>query len=409
MLFWIIIGVLAFVAAALLARALVLGRTGAEPPAAYDLRVYRDQLKEVEKDLARGVINAEDAERTKAEIGRRILTADAQIKAGDETGGQPKGLGQGLAVVLGLALVAGSLGLYWKLGAPGYSDLSLQTRIEKAKERHDTRPTQAEMEAQLPPSPPMGDPAPEYMELVEKLRQAVASRPDEVQGYMLLARNEAQLGNFTAAHQAQAKVLALKGDTATARDHVDHADLLILATNGYVSPEAEKALLDALALEPRNASARYYIGLMMAQTGRPDRAFRTWDALLREGPADAPWIAPIRAQIEEIAALAGNVNYSLPADAPALAGPSADDMQAAQDMTPEERQEMIRGMVAQLSDRLANEGGTPEEWARLIAAYGVMGEPERASAIWTEAQQVFKDRPQALATVRAGAARAGLE
>ncbi|NEU36201.1 c-type cytochrome biogenesis protein CcmI, partial [bacterium LRH843] len=71
MLFWIIIGVLAFVAAALLARALVLGRTGAEPPAAYDLRVYRDQLKEVEKDLARGVINAEDAERTKAEIGRR--------------------------------------------------------------------------------------------------------------------------------------------------------------------------------------------------------------------------------------------------------------------------------------------------------------------------------------------------
>ncbi|MGH1355968.1 MAG: c-type cytochrome biogenesis protein CcmI [Thalassovita sp.] len=408
MLFWIITGVLAFVAAALLARALVQGRTGGEPPAAYDLRVYRDQLKEVDKDLARGVINAEDAERTKSEIGRRILTADAQVKAGGDTGGQPQGMGRGLAVVLGMALVAGSLGLYWKLGAPGYGDLSLSTRIEMAKELHATRPSQTEIEARMPPTPAMGNTSPEYQELVVKLRQAVADRPNEVQGYMLLARNEAALGNFTAAHQAQARVLALKGDTATARDHVDHADLLILATNGYVSPQAETALLNALELEPRDASARYYMGLMLAQTGRPDRAFRTWDALLREGPQDAPWIAPIRAQILEIAALAGNVKYTLP-DAAPMPGPSSEDMQNAQDMTPEERQDMIRGMVSQLSDRLANEGGTPDEWARLIAAYGVMGEPDRASAIWTEAQQVFKDRPQALATIRAGAERAGLE
>jgi cytochrome c-type biogenesis protein CcmH len=409
MLFWIITGVLAIVAAALLARALVQSRAGAEPPAAYDLRVYRDQLKEVDKDLARGVINAEDAERTKAEISRRILTADAQIKAGGDTGGQPQGLGRGMALALSVALIAGSLGLYWKLGAPGYADLGLATRIEMAKELHATRPSQAEMEAQLPATPAMGEVSPEYRELVEKLRKAVADRPNEIQGYMLLARNEAALGNFTAAHEAQARVLELKGDTATARDHVDYADLLILATNGYVSPQAEKALLDALALEPRDASARYYMGLMLAQTGRPDRAFRTWDALLREGPANAPWIAPIRAQIEEIAALAGIVNYTPPSAAPAMPGPSSEDMQAAQDMTPEERMEMIQGMVAQLSDRLANEGGTPEEWARLIAAYGVLGEAERASAIWTEAQQVFKDRPEALATIRAGAERAGLE
>jgi cytochrome c-type biogenesis protein CcmH len=408
MLFWIITGVLAFVAAALLARALVQGRTGAEPPAAYDLRVYRDQLKEVDKDLARGVINAEDAERTKAEIGRRILAADAQVKAGGETGGQPRGLGQGLAVVLGLVLIGGSLGLYWKLGVPGYGDQGLSARIEMAKELHANRPSQTEMEAQLPPTPAMGDVSPEYQDLVEKLRKAVAARPNEVQGYMLLARNEAALGNYKAAYQAQARVLELKAETATAGDYVDYADLLILATNGYVSPQAEQALLTALDLDPRDATARYYMGLMLVQTGRPDRAFRTWDALLRQGPPDAPWIAPIRAQIEEIAALAGIVNYTLPAAAPAMPGPSSEDMQAAQDMTPEERQDMIRGMVAQLSDRLANEGGTPEEWARLIAAYGVMGESERAAAIWTEAQQVFKDRPQALATVRAGAERAGL-
>lgn len=406
MLFWIIIGVIAFVAATLLARTIVKGRIGEEPPAAYDLRVYRDQLKEVEKDLARGVINAEDAERTKAEISRRVLAADAQVKAGGDTGGQPEGLGHGVAVAMGMTLVAGSIGLYWALGAPGYGDLGLSHRIELAKEAHDTRPTQAEVEAKMPAGNPMGEPPKEYIALVEKLRQAVADRPDDLQGYVLLARNEAALGNFRAAYEAQQKVLEIKADAAQAQDYVDYADMLILATNGYVSPEAENALLAALSREPRNGPARYYIGLMLAQTGRPDQAFRAWDRLLREGPADAPWIAPIRGQIQDLAMRAG-VEYTLP-PLEALKGPSQSDMDAAKDMTEDERKEMIRGMVSQLGERLATEGGTPEEWARLISAYGVLGETDRARAIWTEAQQVFKDRPEALDTIRAGAARAGV-
>lgn len=413
MLFWIITGVIAFIVAVLLARALVMGRAGDEPPAAYDLRVYRDQLKEVEKDLARGVINAEDAERTKAEISRRILAADAQVQAGGDTGGQPQGAGRLLAVVLGMALVAGSVGLYLNLGVPGYGDLGLKTRIEAAKQRHANRPSQAEMEARMPPGNLMGDPSPEYVALVEKLRAAVAQRPEELQGYMLLARNEAALGNFKAAYEAKAKVLELKGENAQAQDYLDYADMLILATNGYVSPQAENALLSALEQEPRNAPARYYMGMMLIQTGRPDQAFRTWSALLREGPADAPWIAPIRAQIMEVAARAG-VEYTLPPLAPAgpmaggLSGPSKEDIEAAQDMTPEEQQDMIRGMVSQLSDRLATEGGTPAEWSRLISAYGVLGETDRARAIWNEAKEVFADRPEDLATIRAGAQRAGL-
>ncbi|WP_319824125.1 c-type cytochrome biogenesis protein CcmI [Thalassovita sp.] len=407
MLFWIITGVLAFVVATLLAWTLLKGRTGQEPPAAYDLRVYRDQLKEVEKDLARGVINAEDAERTKAEISRRILAADAQVQSGGNSGGQPDGLGRALAVIVGAVLVAGSIGLYWTLGVPGYGDLSLKQRIEMAKEAHDTRPGQDEVESQMPPGNPFGKPSEEYLALVEKLRTAVAANPDDLQGNILLARNEAALGNFRAGYEAQRKVLDLKGETADAQDFVDYADMMILAAGGYVSPEAETALLAAMSKDPRNGSARYYLGLMLAQTGRPDRAFQTWNRLMDEGPADAPWIEPIRAQIEEIAMRAG-VRYELPEAAPAR-GPSAEDMQAASELSAEDRQEMIRNMVSQLAERLATEGGTPEEWARLISAYGVMGETERAQAVWQEAQQVFKDRPEALETVRAGAQSAGLQ
>ena len=114
----------------------------------------------------------------------------------------------------------------------------------------------------------------------------------------------------------------------------------------------------------------------------------------------------IRSRIEEVAWRAG-VEYELPplAEGP---GPSAEDIEAAQEMTAEDREEMIRGMVAGLSDRLATEGGTAEEWARLIGAYGVLGETDQARVIWVEAQEVFAGREAELQTLRAAADRAGV-
>lgn len=406
MLFWILIGVLALAVAGSLAVVLVRGRREAEHPAAYDLRVYRDQLKEVDRDLARGVIGPEDADRIRAEISRRILAADAQLQQAETAGDQPAGVSRAVAVGAGAALVAGAVGLYWQLGAPGYGDLGLSSRIETARELRENRPTQEQVEAQVTlPAPPQ-PPSEEYTELVKRLREAVAERPADLQGQTLLARNEAVLGNFKAAYEAQGAVLSIKGTEASAQDYADYADMMVLAAGGYVSPEAETALRAALARDPRNGTARYYMGLMAAQTGRPDQAFRTWDGLMREGPADAPWIAPIRGQIEDMAARAG-VNYTLP-ELDSLPGPTAGDIENAADMTPEERQEMVRGMVDRLMNRLATQGGTAEDWARLIAALGQLGDTARASAIWAEAQQVFEARPQMLATVRAAAEQVGL-
>ena len=108
---------------------------------------------------------------------------------------------------------------------------------------------------------------------MQQLRETVANRPDDLQGHRLLAQNEARMGNFTAAADAQQEVLRLMGDTTRAEDITDYAELLILATNGYVSPEAEAALRAALVEDDQEGRARYYIGLMMVQTGRPDIAF----------------------------------------------------------------------------------------------------------------------------------------
>jgi cytochrome c-type biogenesis protein CcmI len=253
MVFWIVTGAMALGVSALLVLALLRGRADEEPPAAYDLRVYRDQLKEVDRDLARGIIGEGEAERLRTEVSRRLLAADAQVQAAQagETKRGPAGYVVGGLVLA--SLLGGSLWIYAQLGAPGYPDLALADRIAAAEERRQTRPTQAEAEAEAPPmAPPVAVPD-NFADLVQRLRGAVAERPGDLQGHILLARNEAALGNFTAAYKAQEQVLNLKGETATASDYADYGDMMVLAAGGYVSPKAESAFREALAREPSNA------------------------------------------------------------------------------------------------------------------------------------------------------------
>ncbi|MGJ8617465.1 MAG: tetratricopeptide repeat protein, partial [Sulfitobacter sp.] len=207
---------------------------------------------------------------------------------------------------------------------------------------------------------------------------------------------------------AQKEILRIMGENITVKEIGDYAEFLVLAAGGYVSPEAETALRAVLAQDPQDERARYYIGLMMVQTGRPDITFRLWDELLRRGPEDAPWIGPIREQIMPIARLAG-VEYSLPAiGAGRASGPSADDIEAASDMTTDERMEMIGGMVAGLSDRLASEGGPPADWARLITSLGVLGDQDQALAVFENAMEVFAGDAGALDIIRAAGSQAGV-
>ncbi|SIT01251.1 cytochrome c-type biogenesis protein CcmH [Roseivivax lentus] len=411
--FWIASVAMTLLVAALIALALIRRQRAGRADTASDIGVYRDQLREVDRDLERGVIGPEEAERLRTEVSRRILAADAAAQHKPDGASQPRGLSLAVAVLVGAFLMGMSLYLYGTLGAPGYGDLGLADRIAQAEEARANRPDQASAEAQVPATEPTEPPAPEYLALVERLRGAVAERQDDLQGFQLLARSEAALGNYKAAYQAQQRIIALKGDDATAKDYVDLADMMILAAGGYVSPEAERALQAGLARDPENGVATYYAGLSFAQTGRPDRAFRIWDGLLRRSSADDPWVAPIASQIDEMAWRAGMQDYTPPLPDPAvpaapLPGPSAEDMDAAGEMSAEARQEMIAGMVARLSDRLSRQGGTPEEWARLITAYGVLGDADQARAIWNNAQEVFLGNSEALEVVREGARSAGV-
>lgn len=405
--FWITAGAMVLAVTALLVAALLRGRVDGAPVAAYDLQVYRDQLAEVDRDLGRGVIGAEDAARLRTEVSRRVLDADRAMKAA-QTGDAGPGAGRA-AIALTVAItVIGTIAGYWQLGAPGYPDMPLQARIAMAEEARLTRPTQAEQEAKVPATP-RTDADPNLLALMDKLRVAVAGRPDDLRGQELLARNEAGLGNYIAAYRAQAQVITIKADAATADDFATLAELQILAASGYVSPEAEKALTEALRRDAKNGLAQYYSGLMLAQIGRPDTAFQIWRGLLENSSVQDPWFAPLQAQIAGLASFAG-VHYTPPgaSTAPMMPGPGEADMAAAADMSDADRQAMIEGMVGKLSSRLATEGGSAQEWARLIGAYGVLKKPEEAKAAWAKAQTTFSNSPDDLATVRAAAEAAGV-
>ncbi|GAA3875265.1 c-type cytochrome biogenesis protein CcmI [Celeribacter arenosi] len=404
MTFWIIAIFIAALSAAPLGLSLWRARgIGKQDQGQADtaLRVYRDQLAEVDRDLARGVLGQADAERARTEISRRILDADRQKGKSDTAIAAFPVWG---AALLMAGVIAGAVALYTSLGVPGYPDLPLTERLRVAEESRKSRALQSEAEESAPVFQNEIDP--NHLDLLERLRAALETRTGDLRGHELLARNEAAVGNFVEAYQAQSKIIAIKGADATSQDYAELADLMILAAGGYVSPEAETALVRALERDPDNGTAIYYSGLMFAQNGRPDRTFTLWQGLLNSSEPNDLWVPAIRDQIESVAQAAG-VRYTLPPQT-GLAGPSADDVAAAADMSDDDRQSMIRGMVNTLSARLANEGGTPQEWARLVSSLGVLGDTERARAIWGEAQVVFGADPEALATVRAAAEQAGV-
>ncbi|WP_375691531.1 c-type cytochrome biogenesis protein CcmI [Pseudooceanicola sp. LIPI14-2-Ac024] len=404
MLFWIIAAGLAIVVAGVIVAVALSARGDAPATGGADVAVYRAQLAEVDRDLARGVIGADEAERLKNEIARRLLAADAAAKAPRQAGTRARPV---LLAGVGLVVVAGALGLYAVIGAPGYPDLPLQDRLARAEAFRASRPSQAEVEARLAQQP-VDTTDPTLSAEVAELTARLAEVPDDRAALEALVRAEAQRGDFAAAHRAQQKVVDLKGEAADVRDYLLLGGYMIFAAQNYVSPEAEAAVRAALELDPGNGLARFYLGSMWQQVDRPDIALTVWDRLLREGPETAPWIPMIRARIGLAAQMAG-IDYTPPTAAAPLAGPSQEDIEAARDMSSEDREAMIRGMVASLSDRLATEGGSAAEWARLIGAYGVLGETEQARAIRDEALEVFAGDDGALAMIRAAGEQAGLD
>ncbi|NPD13711.1 c-type cytochrome biogenesis protein CcmI [Xinfangfangia sp. D13-10-4-6] len=440
--FWAIALLLLLGVGALLIASLVLARrnaTAPEPELAQDIRLYREQLATIERDQARGILSDSDAERLRVEIGRRLLESDrAGQKAAAGTAGRGRGEVILSAVIIAATLLAGAA-IYMKIGRPGQPDQPLASRISAAAQQIALRPSQADYIRMLAPIIP-AEPDPDMAEPLARLRESVdPATSDSIEGLELRARIEAQLGNFAPAIAAQSRLIALRGPAASDQDHSDLVLMLVDQAQGYVSPEAEAALLPGLGLNSRQdldrvadlllsaaqgfapqgedrrqlealpdvtlATGPLYLfaGELYAQNGRADRAFALWRLLLENGPAEGFWTSRLAGQVRAAAWVAGAWDYQPPETAapPALRGPDADALAAASGLNGDETRSMAEGMVAGLKSRLLSEGGSVAEWTQLIRALSVLGQEDEAREVVTLAQ---KAHPDAAAQAEIGAA-----
>ncbi|EBA11452.1 c-type cytochrome biogenesis protein CcmI [Roseobacter sp. CCS2] len=377
MIFWLVCAVMTLAVTALIVTPLLRPKDiGDDNP---DIAIYRAQLAEIDRDLERDLLAPDEAERARTEVARRLLAADKAATAPAGVSPPTRWLSAAIAVImLGLGF-----GTYWMLGAPGYPDLPLQARLAASEDMRANRPSQAALEAAAPAPPPVEVPA-EYREAIEQLRIIAPTRPDDLEAWSRLAFHEVELRNYAGAAGAQRQVNVIKGDATDIADLQRLLDLKVVAAGGLVSPEAEEVIRQIFDRDEQNTAARYYLGALYNQTDRPDLALRLWRDIIETGDPNNFHIASARSQVSDAAFRAG-VEYAVPE----ARGPSFEQMDAASDLSIEDRQAMIGGMVSGLASRLANEGGPAQDWARLIRAYGVLDDQEAARTVWTEAQQVF--------------------
>lgn len=381
--FGLIAAGLGLVTAFLVVRPLFQGRGSVPGRDAKDAEIFRDQLAELDRDVAKGVISEAEAEGARVEISRRLLKAAGAAEARPEIGPAPQGasgLVAGLALI-GTPVLAGLL--YLGLGSPGTPDQPLADR--PALQAAIDRPSQAEMEAQMAGQIPPGLEAdPEYAALVEKLEETLKDRPDDIRGLELYANALMRIERWAEAWRVQEKLIALKGGEATAELYANQAEAMVLAAGGYVSPETEQVLASALRLDPNSYIARYYTGLSLAQNGRVGEAVALWERLRADSPPDAPWLDWLDMMLAEAKGMQA---------APPAGGPTQEDIAAAEQMTPEERMAMVEGMVQRLEDRLTSEGGSVDDWGRLVSSYATLNRPEEAKRVYHLALAALDEGP----------------
>ena len=351
MILWVLLAAIVVGATVAVLIPLLVRHRPARPRARHDVEIYRDQLAEIERDRARGLISEDLVETARTEIGRRLLSAEDALSA--EPPAPRAGGHAGLAVALALAVPLAAFGLYGWRGAP---DLAGQPAAE--------RPPPA---AAARPAAPRTDDMPG---LVERLAEKLRRNPDDARGWTLLARARATLERHDEAAEAYARAAALLPDDAGIRAR--RGEALMAADRGRVNAAARLAFAEALERDAGEPRARFYMGLAALQDGDRAGALTRWRALAADSSPDDEWMPMLR---ERIAGLAGGgAPAPAPAPPPAGGGPSPEDVAAARLMSAQDRMEMIRGMVAGLAARLAEEPGDAEGWARLARSYRVLGE-----------------------------------
>ena len=355
-------------AAAIFAVLWPLSRSSLSPTGGSEAAVYRDQLTEIDRDLAAGMIGAPEAEAARVEISRRLLaSADGRPHVPARRNIRLRRSVAVLALV-GLPIVAA--GFYLALGSPQLGDVPLSGRARVADASQPLDNLVAQVEAHLEKNPTDG------------------------RGWSVLAPVLTKLGRYDAAVRAYRNSIAYNGDSGERRS--DLGEVLAASAGGVVTSEAKAEFERAVALNADDPKANYFLGVAAEQDGRSADAASIWRPLLARAPADAPWRPLVQAALARVD---GSTAPALPDNA----------LAAASEMNQADRGTMILGMVDRLATRLKQDGTDVEGWLRLVRAYMVMGEREKAVNAVADARRAIANDTARLLKLDEGLKSLGLD
>jgi cytochrome c-type biogenesis protein CcmH len=341
--FWISAIAIALAAALLICLPLFAIRAeGVEAAQPNDAEVYRDQLSEIDRDAASGLIEGEAAAQARVEIARRLIAATRAGAKKDATSGARAMAA--VALFLCLVLPLGGLALYARTGIPDAPDFPLRARFD--------------------------NPTPDNNILIRRAELRLEEHPEDGRGWEVLA--PIYLSNGRVADAVNAWRNAIKVLGADARRYGGLAEALVVMNQGRATPETREAFAKVLQLAPGDPRARFYLALADGQDGKFDEAIGKFEALKKDSPADAPWIAVTDDQIARIKA-------EKEQQAKAPGNPSEDDVAAAAELSDTDRVAMIRTMVESLDSRLKDDPDNIEGWKRLVRSYAMLQEPGKAA------------------------------
>jgi cytochrome c-type biogenesis protein CcmH len=333
----------------------------------FDRVVYRDQLKEVDRDLARGVLNAAEADAARLEIQRRLLA----VEVGPPVAGTWSTRSPYLTGIVALFVIAGAAGLYWRYGAPSLPDAPF---VAQVVQRTPTSPDSQHLD---------------MMQAAARLEQKLLADPSNAEGWALYARTESMLGDYKKAGAAYRHAIELGQKTADV--YASYGEMIVLTTEGIVSPAAQEAFNSALSADAKNDVARYYLALADGQSGNEKQAIDRWIALAADLPSDASMREAIARGIAEAAKAGGIAAPPMPTGTTPRSGPNDDQVAAIAQLPEGQRNELIRSMVAKLAERLQQDPGNIEGWVQLGRSYAVLGDTAKSVDAFDHAAKLKPD------------------
>jgi cytochrome c-type biogenesis protein CcmH len=338
------------------------------------LAFYKQQIAEIDRDVARGQLPETEAAGARTEAARRLISASESIPLTVDLGpaSTRRRRAAAAAIVIGLPLAA--VTLYARLGSPDQPDEPLLARAADPAKINDLGSAVAKVEAHL------------------------IAHPEDGAGFKVVAPAYMRLGRFNDAAKAYDQALRLLGEDPQMR--ADYGEALVAAAGGIVTAEARAALERALSEKADIPKARYYAALAVEQDGDKPRAAELYQKLLADAPPNAPWVPVVRDRLVGLT----------PASAPntKVEAPPASEAAAIAALEPAKRDAAIHGMVERLAARLETAGDDPDGWLRLIRAYVVLRETDKAKAALAKAREALNGNEAAKRDLDALAKEFGL-